>query len=85
MLGFPPQLTSHVTIPAWYRSGITLFVRRDSDVYHELADHPELPLVAEGPSCNPEHPEDRHNKTSGLVVTTASKKRMERMSHPKTL
>ena len=42
-----PQLTSHITVPAWYRSGVTLCVRRDSPAYTELLALPdELPLRA---------------------------------------
>ncbi|CAH1779784.1 unnamed protein product [Owenia fusiformis] len=42
--GFRPTLTSHITIPAAYRAGITLFVKKDSDVYKELMEAEELPL-----------------------------------------
>lgn len=49
---FAPQIpgckhvcTQHVRIPASYRSGITLFVRRDSRAFQELISAPELPLA----------------------------------------
>ncbi len=47
--GFRPQQTSHVRIPAFYRAGVTLFVRRDSDAQRELQDAPELPLECDKP------------------------------------
>ncbi|KAL4609175.1 hypothetical protein GN956_G24419 [Arapaima gigas] len=37
--------TSHITIPAAYRSGVTLFALRDSDTGQELLNAPELPLL----------------------------------------
>ena len=38
------QLTSHVSIPAAYKAGISLFVRANTDLLQELMDAPELPL-----------------------------------------
>lgn len=35
----------HITIPAAYSSGITLFALRDSALGRELLDAPELPLL----------------------------------------
>ncbi|XP_048406006.1 uncharacterized protein LOC125461362 isoform X1 [Stegostoma tigrinum] len=37
--------SSHVVIPAAYRSGVTLFTRRHSDLTKELLLTPELPLL----------------------------------------
>ncbi|XP_066517479.1 uncharacterized protein [Hoplias malabaricus] len=37
--------TTHITIPAAYSSGITLFALRDSSVGQELLSAPELPLL----------------------------------------
>ena len=42
--GFRPQQTSHVLIPAFYKAGITLFVKKDSTVYNELLEAPDVPL-----------------------------------------
>jgi hypothetical protein len=43
-----PQVTSHITIPAWYKSGITLFVRKETDAHRELLALPEeLPIKSE--------------------------------------
>ncbi|KAJ0009371.1 hypothetical protein NQD34_001073 [Periophthalmus magnuspinnatus] len=39
-----PELTSHITIPAAYKSGITLFALRHSPTGQELLNSPELPL-----------------------------------------
>ncbi|XP_071774338.1 uncharacterized protein LOC139926489 [Centroberyx gerrardi] len=39
-----PKLT-HITIPAAYSSGVTLFALRDSDLGQELLNTPELPLL----------------------------------------
>ena len=38
------QLTSHITIPAAYKAGITLFVRQNTEVCQELFNAPELEL-----------------------------------------
>ncbi|XP_028837001.1 uncharacterized protein LOC114790808 isoform X2 [Denticeps clupeoides] len=37
--------TSHITIPAAYSSGVTLFALRGSGVWQELLGSPELPLL----------------------------------------
>ncbi|XP_047432597.1 uncharacterized protein LOC125000888 [Mugil cephalus] len=37
--------STHVTIPAAYSSGVTLFARRQSELGQELLDAPELPLM----------------------------------------
>ena len=42
--GIRPQLTTHVTIPAWYEAGISLFVRQDSELCETMKNAPELPL-----------------------------------------
>lgn len=39
------NLTSHITIPATYSSGITLVIRRESPGYQELKNAPDLPLT----------------------------------------
>lgn len=39
-----PKLT-HITIPAAYSSGITLFTLRHSELGQELLKAPELPLL----------------------------------------
>lgn len=36
---------THITIPAAYSSGITLFAFRQSELGQELLDAPELPVV----------------------------------------
>lgn len=36
------QLTSHISIPAAYKAGITLFVRQNTEVAQELFSAPEL-------------------------------------------
>ena len=36
---------THITIPAAYSSGITLFARRHSELGQELLDAPELPVL----------------------------------------
>ncbi|XP_052817091.1 uncharacterized protein LOC128243378 [Mya arenaria] len=38
------QLTSHVSIPAAYKAGISLFMRASSDKLQELMETPELPV-----------------------------------------
>ncbi|XP_037085619.1 uncharacterized protein LOC119106126 [Pollicipes pollicipes] len=38
-------LTTHVTVPAWYRSGVTLFLRRSSPHCADLLREPELPRL----------------------------------------
>ncbi|XP_077870178.1 uncharacterized protein LOC144363107, partial [Saccoglossus kowalevskii] len=39
-------MTTHIKIPAAYKSGITLFVQKSkSDVYEELQQAPELPII----------------------------------------
>lgn len=41
-----PQLTSHVVIPTHFKSGVTLYLRKDSAGYKELQRTPaELPLA----------------------------------------
>ena len=42
--GFRPQQTSHVLIPAFYKAGVTLFMKKDSAVYNELLEAPDVPL-----------------------------------------
>ncbi|KAL3859603.1 hypothetical protein ACJMK2_009817 [Sinanodonta woodiana] len=42
--GFRPQLTSHISIPAVYKAGITLFMRSSADAFEELMSVPELPF-----------------------------------------
>lgn len=39
-----PKMT-HIVIPAAYKSGVTLFALRDSDIAHNLLEAPELPLL----------------------------------------
>lgn len=39
------ELTAHITIPAAYKSGITLFALRHSQLGQEIFDSPELPLM----------------------------------------
>lgn len=39
------NVTSHITIPAAYSSGITLVIRRESPGYQELKNAPDLPLT----------------------------------------
>lgn len=39
------ELTTHITIPAAYKAGITLFALRHSPLGQELLTSPELPLV----------------------------------------
>ncbi|CAG2240791.1 unnamed protein product [Mytilus edulis] len=46
------QLTSHITIPAAYKAGITLFVRQNTEVCQELFNAPDLELM------NPEETEE---------------------------
>ncbi|XP_043211158.1 uncharacterized protein LOC122375723 [Amphibalanus amphitrite] len=43
--GVRRALAAHVTIPAWYRSGVTLFVRRSSPHCADLLREPELPRL----------------------------------------
>ena len=40
--GFRPQLTSHISIPACYKSGVTLYIRKSNPAYKELRALPEL-------------------------------------------
>lgn len=40
-------ITQHITIPAAYKSGITLVIPKDSPGYDELQAHPELPLFVQ--------------------------------------
>lgn len=43
--GYRTQLTSHVAIPAAYKAGVTLFIRHNTDGYHELMNTPpDLPI-----------------------------------------
>lgn len=37
--------STHIKIPAAYSSGVTLFARRESELWRELLDAPELPLL----------------------------------------
>lgn len=39
------ELTAHIAIPAAYKSGITLFALRHSQLGQEIFDSPELPLM----------------------------------------
>lgn len=41
---YRPPATSHVSIPAIYEAGITLYVQKDSEAYKEVMAAPELPL-----------------------------------------
>ena len=43
--GVRRSVTSHVTVPAWYRSGVTLFMRRSSPHCADLLNEPELPRL----------------------------------------
>lgn len=36
------QLTTHISIPAAYKAGITLYVRQNTEVAQELFNAPEL-------------------------------------------
>lgn len=45
--GYRRHLTTHVRIPAAYKSGITLFVHTNSDAYRELIASSELPFANE--------------------------------------
>ncbi|KAH9498189.1 hypothetical protein Btru_007917 [Bulinus truncatus] len=42
--GYRLQVTSHVSIPASYKAGITLFMRKDKSAWTELLSAPEIPL-----------------------------------------
>ena len=42
--GYRPQLVTHVRIPAVYKAGITLFAKKNTQVYTELMNAPELPI-----------------------------------------
>ena len=42
--GFRPQQTSHIIIPAFYKAGVTFFVKKDSSVYRELLEVSDIPL-----------------------------------------
>ncbi|XP_035983768.1 uncharacterized protein LOC105917418 isoform X2 [Fundulus heteroclitus] len=44
-LGADQPKTAHITIPAAYSSGITLFALRDSELGQELLQAPEVPLL----------------------------------------
>ena len=45
------NLTSHITIPAAYSSGITLVIRKESPGYQELKNAPDLPLTQLSHTC----------------------------------
>ena len=36
-----------MTIPAWYKPGITLIVQKESSEYYDLINEPELPIKSE--------------------------------------
>ncbi|XP_050399662.2 uncharacterized protein LOC126816899 isoform X1 [Patella vulgata] len=42
--GYRTQLTSHISIPAVYETGITLFVQSNTETWYELKSVDELPL-----------------------------------------
>lgn len=42
--GYRLQVTSHVTIPASYTAGITLFMPKDKSAWTTLMNAPEIPL-----------------------------------------
>ncbi|CAL1535469.1 unnamed protein product, partial [Lymnaea stagnalis] len=44
MPGYRLQVTSHVTIPASYKAGVTLFMRKDKSSWTTLMNAPEIPL-----------------------------------------
>lgn len=44
MPGYRLQVTSHITIPASYKAGITLFMRKDKSSWTTLMNAPEIPL-----------------------------------------
>lgn len=43
-MGFRPQHTGYVKIPAWYQSGVTLFIDTENSHYEHLKSMPELDL-----------------------------------------
>lgn len=45
--GYRRMVTTHVCIPAAYKSGITLFARRDGPAYELLKSASELPFLVE--------------------------------------
>lgn len=48
--GYRLQVTSHVSIPACYKAGITLFMRKDKAAWSTLLNAPDLPIDAEVPT-----------------------------------
>ena len=42
--GYRLQVTSHVSIPACYKAGVTLFMRKDKAAWATLLNAPDLPI-----------------------------------------
>ena len=42
-----PQLTEYITIPAWYKAGVTLFMKTDNAHCELLRSVPELQIRSE--------------------------------------
>ena len=59
-------IMSHVEIPAAYKSGVTLFVQRDSETYKELLEVDELPFRLQ--ECSPLAQQDKLNDPSAISV-----------------
>ena len=45
--GYRAQVTSHIRIPACYRAGISLFVRRSSPEWQTLQNAEDLPVISD--------------------------------------
>ncbi|KAK3731783.1 hypothetical protein RRG08_035447 [Elysia crispata] len=63
--GYRLQVTSHVSIPACYKAGITLFMRKDKAAWATLLSAPDLPVDIQ--SLSPK-PEIQHSVTGAGVL-----------------
>ncbi|GFR59761.1 pyroglutamyl-peptidase 1 [Elysia marginata] len=50
--GYRLQVTSHISIPACYKAGITLFMRKDKAAWTTLLNAPDLPVDSQSPKPN---------------------------------
>ncbi|GFN95270.1 Gyrb_0 protein [Plakobranchus ocellatus] len=52
--GYRLQVTSHISIPACYKAGITLFMRKDKAAWSTLLSAPDLPIDVQGSNAKPQ-------------------------------
>ncbi|XP_041376146.1 uncharacterized protein LOC121388732 [Gigantopelta aegis] len=62
--GYRAQLTSHISIPAVYKAGITLLVNSQTDLWQELQSVSELPIRDGRQTCNISDGVDSHSSVN---------------------